>query len=84
MRIILFNLLFFVNGFNLLRTNSIILKKKCFNDEYLYLKNKIKKFENIKSKILVLTNENIKTIKEIIEEEYSTEWDFHNETWINK
>ena len=83
MRIIFFSLLFLVNGFNLPKYTSII-KNKYFNDEYIYIKNKIKKFENIKNKIKNLTNENIKTIKEIVDEEISTEWDFYNETWIKK
>ena len=83
MRFILFSLLSLVHGFTLSRYSSIIMRKnKCFDDECIYLKNKIKKLENIK--MLILTNQNLKTIKEIIEEEYSTEWDFHNQTWSSK
>ena len=29
-------------------------------------------------------NNNNKIIKEIIEEDYSTEWEYYNETWKNK
>lgn len=84
MRFILFSLLALVNGFTLPKYTSIMRKNKCFDDEYIYLKNKIRKFENIKNKMLILTNQNLKTIKEIVEEDHSTEWDFHNQTWTNK
>ncbi len=81
MRFILFSLLSLVNGFSLPKQPSIIIKNKYFDDEIIYLKNKIRKFENIKNKILILSEQNLKNIKEIVEEEYSTEWDYHNRTW---
>jgi hypothetical protein len=80
MRFILFSLLALVNGYILPKHSSIIMKNKCFNDEYIYLKNKIRKLETIRNKILILTEQNLKNIKEIVEEEYSTEWDYHNRT----
>ena len=84
MRFILLSLLVLVNGYTLPRHNSLTVKKsKCFEDEIGYLQNKIRKLENIKNKMLVLTNQNFKAIKEIIEEEYSTEWDYYNETWVD-
>jgi len=88
MRFIILSLFVLASGYTLPRHNSLTVRKsKCFKDEFKYLQNKIKKFENIKNKMLILTNQNLKTIKDIIEEdiieeEYSTEWDYYNETWV--
>ena len=76
----LFSLLTLVNSFTLPRRSSI--RNKCFDDEIIYLKNKIGKLRNIKNKMLILTEQNLKNIKEIVEEEYSTEWDYYNRTWL--
>ena len=87
MRFILLSLLVLVNSYTLPnhKYNSLLIRKsKYFNDEFIYLKNKIKRLENIKRKMINLTNQNLKTIKEIVDEEYSTEWDFYNESWIVK
>jgi hypothetical protein len=87
MRFILLSLLVLVNSYTLLihKYNSLlIIKSKCFSDEYIYLKNKIKRFEKIKRKMMILTDQNLKTIKEIVDEEYSTEWDFYNKSWVIK
>jgi hypothetical protein len=87
MRIILLSLLVLANGYILPRyRNNIIFiksttKSKCFDDEIIYLKNKLKRLENVKNKIEQIIDQNLNTIKEIIEEEYSTEWDFYNQTW---
>ena len=93
MRIILFFLLTVVNSYMMPRSFIVMRSEKCFdqNHNLNYLRKKIKKLENIKRKIIDLTNDNFKIIKELIEEdfseikslenEYSTEWDYHNETW---
>ena len=87
MRFILLSLLVLVNSYTLpnQKYNSLLIRKsKCFSDEYIYLKNKIKRFENIKRRMQNLTNQHLKTIKEIVDEEYSTEWDFYNKSWVIK
>ena len=87
MRLILFYLLTIVNSYILPKQRSLVVMKsnKCFEQKYNYLKKRIKR------KIIDLTNDNFKIIKQLIEEdipeiktfktEYSTEWDFYNETW---
>lgn len=85
MRIIFLSLLTIVNSFIFPRHKSFfIIKNNCFDDEIIYLKNKISRLENIKNKMIELTNNNLRSIKEIIDEEYSTEWDFYNQTWTTK
>ncbi len=82
MRIILFSLLVIVNGFTLQRQKPLfVMKNKCFDDEIIYLRNKISRLEN---RMIELTNNNLISIKQIVEEEYSTEWDFYNQTWTTK
>jgi hypothetical protein len=91
MRIILFFLFTVVNSYIMPRSLVIMKNDNCVNQQFNYLKKKIKKLENIKRKIIDLTNDNFKIIKQLIEEdfpeiktlenEYSTEWDFYNETW---
>ena len=91
MRLIIFFLLTVVNSYIMPRSLVVMRSEKCFDQKCNYLRKKIKKLENIKRKIIDLTNDNFKIIKELIEEdfseinslenEYSTEWDFHNETW---
>lgn len=91
MRIIIFFLLTVVNSYIMSRSLVVMRSEKCFDKKVNYLRKKINKLENIKRKIIDLTNDNFKIIKELIEEdfseikslenEYSTEWDYHNETW---
>jgi hypothetical protein len=83
MKIILLTLFSLVNSYFIPNHRSLVITKnkkwseqdiERFMDlEQYYLKNKIKKLENIRNKI-----------KELIDEEYSTEWDFYNQTWRKK
>ena len=86
MKFIILFLITTVNSYIIPRSLVVMKSEKCFDKKFNYLKKKIKKLENIKRKIIDLTNDNFKIIKEIIEEdfkenEYSSEWDFYNETW---
>ena len=91
MRFILFFLISKVTSYIIPKQRYLIMKSdQCFEQKYNYLKKRINKLENIKRKIIELTNDNFKIIKQIIEdipeienleEEYSTEWDFYNQTW---
>jgi len=86
MRIILFSLLTLIHSYILPKPKSrvIVKNKKCFDQEYEKYKKIIYLEQNyIKNNIKGLTNKNLETIKYIIDDEdvYSTEWDFHNQTW---
>lgn len=92
MRFILLTLFTLVNCYLPKHRTLIILNNRCFNQnnekyksliyqEKNYLKKRIRKLEIIKNKIIGLANDNLKYIKEIIEDDHSTEWDFYNETW---
>jgi hypothetical protein len=93
MRCILFILLTIVNGYIIPKQRNLIImqSEKYFEQKYSYLRKKIKRLEGIKRKIIDLTNDNFRIIKQLIEEdvpeirtfeeEYSTEWDFYNQTW---
>jgi hypothetical protein len=93
MKLIIFFLITIVNGYILPKQRSLVIMKsdKCFEQKYNYLKKKIQRLEGIKRKIIDLTNDNFRIIKQLIDEDvpeiitienkYSTEWDFYNETW---
>lgn len=72
--IIVLSLLGLVNGYTFPRTLSMIRN----NSQLDFYKNKIKKLEKVKQEILMLSKQKL---KEILEEEYATEWDYHNQTY---
>ena len=82
MRIILLSLLVLANGYYLPKKLTIMKNNNSNLEQNLdFCKTKIKKLERVKQKIIDLSNQNIKYLQNILEEEYATEWDFHNQTY---
>lgn len=108
MNFIIFILFTVANSFTSSNQKSSRIKdNNCFGNKKSYLINRIKKLENLRRKIILLSDESVKIVKEITNEnikiikdmnnenmriingfiddeysyDYSSEWDFYNETW---